>query len=367
MKLKTVFWFGSAFLCLLGTSLAKTIGGNVSPFDVNLTTAQKKAYLERHDHAFQALAERIRDPFVTLGPDGYYYVTGTTAGSHWGEQIGIRVWRSENLAEWEDLGFVWDLHKDGKAQGSWHFEQPIRNPQFKNPYAVWAPEIHYLNGTWWIPHCLNVGGHGLLKSTSGKPEGPYIALDPIQRTQIDSHLFQEADGTTYYCYQADYIAKMDEDMEKIVEDFHKLEHDGNHPLGYEGVLILKIEDFYLHIASGRYGYEPTNTYDLFYAVSKELYGPYGERRKMIKRAGHGNLFQDKQGRWWSTAFDHQMTDEWSLWLVPIEIEITEDDVLVHVKDERFRPDAEDEEVVRKLSKSGIPEKWKNKVPWWRPE
>ncbi|MEL7119525.1 MAG: family 43 glycosylhydrolase [Bacteroidota bacterium] len=336
--------------------------------DLQLTTAEKRAFLSSHDQAFQAFHARIRDPFIMLGPDNYYYLTGTTAGSHWGDTIGIHLWRSNDLAKWEDMGFVWDLHKDGKSANSWHFQRTLNERQqgFKNPRAIWAPEIHFLNGTWWIPHCMNGGGHGLLKSTSGKPEGPYEVLAPVEKRRIDAHLYQE-DGNTYYAWQADQLVQLKNDLSAPAGNSLKLQHEGNHPLGYEGILLLKLEDKYLHIASGRYGYETTNTYDLYYAVSDKLEGPYGPRRMAIKNAGHGNLFKDKNGRWWSTAFDHEFSKGWTLWLVPIDIKVTKNDILFAVKDARFRPNKEDQKTVQVLAKTGIPKEWEGKAPWYRPE
>ena len=337
-----------------------------------LTVLEKQQLIAEHKRAFQALNERVRDPFILKGPDNMYYLTGTTGGSHWGDTVGIKLWRSKDLAEWESLGFVWTLYGDGKTADSWHFKQKIRQPDFKNPYAIWAPEVHYMNGTWWLTHCMNVGGHSLLKSKSGKPDGPYEVMDPIEKSRIDNHLFKDDDGTVYYCWQADIIAKMNPEMTRIVEEPVQLKHDGKHPLGYEGILIMKFNDIYVHIASGRYGYETTNTYDLYYATSKNLYGPYGKRKMMIKNAGHGNLFQDKKGNWWSTAFDHEFyneetMDKWSLWLVPIDIKVKTNDVKFVVKDKRFKPNCKDQKTVRKLSKTGIPEAWKGKAPWYIPE
>lgn len=336
-----------------------------------LTVEEKLEKVDSHEEAFQALNERVRDPFVLKGPDGYFYMTGTTAGTNWGETVGVRLWRSENLAEWEDLGFVWKLFEDGQDQGSWHFDIPSKFKDSKNPKAIWAPEIHYLKGNWWIPHCLNGGGHGLLKSTSGDPTGPYTALPSISNKGIDSHLFQDNDNTIYYLWQSEMIAEMDSEMVSLAESPLRLKHDGNHRMGYEGILLLKIGDKYLHIASGRYGYEPSDTYDLYYAVSKSLKGPYGKRRMALKNAGHGNLFQDKQGRWWCTAFDHEFVskhmEKWSLWLVPIEIEESEDDLLIRSKDPRFQPNEVDQQVVSELAHSGPPREWKGKMPWWRPE
>lgn len=349
------------FLILVLFGCAKKTSVKTEPKSSNpnlISVEQKLELIGSHDQAFITLNEKIRDPFILAAPDGYFYLTGTTAGSHWGNTIGIHLWRSLDLAHWEALGFVWDLYKDGEPQNSWHFSQTVKNPQYKNPRAVWAPEIHYLDGTFWITHCLNISGHGLLKSTSGKAEGPYEIFPMAHDSGIDAHLYQE-NGDTFYLWGADKIARMSDDLRGFSEDYMELKHDGNHPLGYEGVLMMKFDDKYAHIASGRYGYEPTNTYDLYYAVSKNLKGPFGKRRMMIKNAGHGNLFQDHNGRWWSTAFDHEFIEKdnpvrWNCWLVPVDVTVTEDDVLFEVKDERFRPNEEDHTTVIKLARDGIP-------------
>ncbi|EWH09805.1 glycoside hydrolase [Catenovulum agarivorans DS-2] len=339
----------------------------------------KLALLKKHNQAFNALDEMIRDPFIKKGPDNYYYLIGTTSGKHWGDKAAIRLWRSKNLVEWQNLGLVWQLHVDGKQQNSWHYQKYLQRiqPGSKakeqyNPVALWAPEIHFMQGTWWIPHSTDGGGHGLLKSTSGLPQGPYQALPAMMQRNIDSHLYQEGEDI-YYAWQADFIAKMNADMTALVEPATKLKHQGNHEMGYEGILIEKVADKYLHIASGRYGYEPTDTYDLYYAVSKNLKGPYGQRRMMVKNAGHGNLIQDPYGKWWVTAFDHEYVKQtggenrWNLWLVPIEFKVTEDDVIVNVLDQRFAPTKQDQAFVEKLAIEGKPTAWHNQKPWTLPK
>jgi hypothetical protein len=186
-----------------------------------------------HKEAFQILDEKVRDPFIGRGPDDVYYLTGTTAGSHWGDTVGIRP-------------------------------------------------------------------------------------------------------------------------------------SGKHELGYEGVLLKKIGDKYLLIASGRYAYELTDTYDLYYCVAESLEGPYGPRRMAIKNAGHGNLFQDHHGRWWSTAFDHEFIESenrWTPWLVPINVIDTGDDLRIEVLDKRFRPTPEDQKRIAELNRTGVPTGREGKKPW----
>ncbi len=322
--------------------------------------------LADHKNAFISMSDKIRDPFIMKGPDGQYYMTGTTAGSFWGETVGVKIWKSNDLCEWEDLGYVWTLDGDGKD--SWYFNRPPAksNKPAKHPYAVWAPEIHYLNGTWWLTVSRNGGGNGLLKSTTGNVFGPYEEVLHYDKG-IDSHLFSDGDDV-YYTYGYQQLAKMTPDMSGIQDTkFTALQLPGKHDLGYEGILIIKIEDQYVYIASGRYGYEPTSTYDLYYSVSQNIYDGYSPRRMAIKNAGHGNLIQDPEGKWWATAFDHEFTDDWCCWLVPIDIKVVDDDVIFEVLDERFRPTEEDQKVVRELSVTGPPEEWKGKAWWWRPE
>ncbi|MEM7284578.1 MAG: hypothetical protein AAF438_23525, partial [Pseudomonadota bacterium] len=97
-------------------------------------------------------------------------------------------------------------------------------------------------------------------------------------------------------------------------------------------------------------------------------GPYGPRRMAVKNAGHGNLFQDNQGRWWCTAFDHKYVDsnhQWTPWVVPINIVESADDLRIEVLDDRFRPTFEDQQLVATLNQTGVPKGRKGKKPWDR--
>ena len=52
---------------------------------------------------------------------------------------GIRVWKSADLKTWEPLGLVWKIE-----QGTW---QKVKHGDDR---ALWAPEIHYIKGTYWL-------------------------------------------------------------------------------------------------------------------------------------------------------------------------------------------------------------------------
>ena len=79
-----------------------------------------EAGLASHDRALHIKAGWIRDPYIVLGPDDYYYLTGTQPNPNdpresqdpyntgLGEEsiVGehVRVWRSKDLIDWESLG-----------------------------------------------------------------------------------------------------------------------------------------------------------------------------------------------------------------------------------------------------------------------
>ncbi|MEM7810003.1 MAG: family 43 glycosylhydrolase [Planctomycetota bacterium] len=317
--------------------------------------------------AYRLFSENVRDPFIARGPGGSYCLTGTTAGSHWGKTVGVNVWRSDDLRDWDDLGFVWLLDSAGAEPRSWHWDRPVV-AGVRNGRAVWAPELHHIDGTWWVPHSLNAGGHGLLRSGSGDVAGPYYSLPAVSNRGIDPHLFVDG-GQVYYLWQNGNIVALDDSFRPVGSP-RTIGPEGKHPLGYEGVGLIKVGTKYVLFASGRYGYETDDSYDLYYCSADSLYGPYGRRRVAVKHGGHGNLFVDARGDWWCTAFDHDFNDgetRWAPWIVPLDISETGEDLRISVLDPRFRPTAEDRLEVASLSRSGPPAEWNGRKPWWRPD
>jgi acetyl esterase/lipase len=243
----------------------------------------------------------MRDTAICLAEDGNYYLTGTTGHPTWWKtNDGIRVWRSSDLKEWEPLGLVWSFEKDATWQEALGTQR-----------GIWAPEIHYINGTFWIPYCMNYlrekigwGDTGLLKSISGKPEGPYVDVktDGPLTTRIDASLFQDDDGQVYFVWQNGLIARMNEDMSGLAEEPRMLRPSNYGHVGFEGAFIVKVNGRYLLLCAEANGKGKEHTYDLMVASSDNLYGPYGERYLAIPHAGHSTLFKDKEGQWWATYF-----------------------------------------------------------------
>ena len=240
----------------------------------------------------------IRDTSVCLGGDGFYYLTGTTGHpTWWTTNDGLRVWRSKDLQSWEPLGLVWNFEDDATWQKP--FDSAGRR-------AIWAPEIHYLKSTYWIAYSMNYpgGGTGLLKSTTGKPEGPYEDVHPDGpiTSGIDASLFEDDDGQVYYVWQEGRIAKMNEAMTDLEGPTMLLAPSNFQHVGFEGAFVFKANNQYHLVCAEFIGHGDDQRYHCVVASSDNLLGPYGERYIAIPHGGHNMVFEDKDGNLRATFF-----------------------------------------------------------------
>jgi beta-xylosidase len=242
----------------------------------------------------------IRDPHISLCPDGTYLLTGTRDlpnRSFWDGNDELHLWTSPDLKEWTHLAKVWDLHENG----TWE------NNTRPSP-CLWAPETIFAKGTYWITYSVAGGGTALLKSGSGKPEGPYMDMGRMTNTHIDSSLFEDEDGQMYYVWQDGKIAKLKPNMSGFAEEPRQLLTVDGETVGYEGAFIVKHQGKYILGAAEWNGDRRTEgTYDLMYAVSDHLYGPYSSRQVAVPHGGHGTMFRDREGRLMSTLFGNDRT------------------------------------------------------------
>lgn len=287
-----------------------------------------------------------RDPMISKGPDGYYYMVATAGANSlpeplrsmpnadfWTFNDGIPLWRSKDLVQWETCGYIWTFEKDA----TWAKRYTER--EGKKQRAVWAPEIAFLKNTYWITYSHNWGGTGILKSTSGKPEGPYVDIQPEAplTPDIDTSLFLDDDGEVYLLEAGYRIARMKPDMSGLAEPLRRLAFIPNPPWG-EGINMRKTNGLYVWSNAGntevRWRGKLEKTYDCFSATSTNIYGPYTNRYRAIPYAGHNNLFQDPEGNWFSTLFHPSPGFDWWLKPVLVPIDISADG-LISVK--RFYP------------------------------
>jgi|WetSurMetagenome_2_1015567.scaffolds.fasta_scaffold228412_1 xylan 1,4-beta-xylosidase len=275
----------------------------------------------------------LRDTSICRGPDGTMYMTGTVA-PFWDYNEGIKLWSSKDLIHWLELGFVWKY-----GNSPWH------KPFLEKKKPLWAPEVHFLKGTFWLTYSLpgwdgtaKTSGCGLLKSTTGKAEGPYVDMQPEGRIgdEIDASLFQDDDGKVYFLWHSGKIAQMKPDMSGLAEPYRWLKTTTADPnpkhhsnlcagifgqgsfdhVGYEGMFIFKSGSHYYFCCAENF----EGRYSCAVSSATNLFGPYGERYEAIPHGGHNMFFKDERGQWWSTYFG---SDDGAPWqehpgLLPIE-------------------------------------------------
>lgn len=281
----------------------------------------------------------MRDTHVTVGPDGWHYITGTTPSpgrmTIWDFNDGIRVWRSKGLQSWEAMGLVYSIERDGTWQrdfvkcGDGGGISPTGEPYAEKTGALWAPELHYIRSrnVWMIAACMadhpnKRAGSFILVSRSGRPDGPYENIAACQDRPLDGHidaaLFEDDDGTVYYLALNRFIARMKDDLTGLAEELREIEQTP-WPQEYwnEGIYIVKHGGRYHLVQShwskrlpdGSYEYSAVGegvgeiySYDGIVASSDCIYGPYGRRYTALVGGGHNNLFKDAHGRWWTAIF-----------------------------------------------------------------
>ncbi|MBL8173711.1 MAG: family 43 glycosylhydrolase [Bryobacterales bacterium] len=264
----------------------------------------------------------IRDTSLTRGHDGNLYMTGTS-----GNMDAIHLWRSTDGKRFQYLQPVFQLNSSDS--NLWYNQAKGR--------LLWAPEIHYFNNTYYIAWCVNLKlGMGLLKSTSGKPEGPYAPTYEGNRAfispNIDASLFTDDDGTPYFVWQGRYIRKMTRDLSAFNGDRVELLTVDGEQVGYEGIFLRKIGPWYVVLAAewNGGGNREDGTYDMMYSVSKNLHGPYTRRRVGVPHGGHSVLFEDRANRWHLAFFGNDRSAPFRAMpgIVPLDIKDTGSDLLI---------------------------------------
>ncbi len=126
----------------------------------------------------------IGDPFVLNTGENYYmYATSF-------DVEGFKVWKSDNLREWECLGVCLDL------RNSWAFQD------------FWAPEVIYYKGRYIMHYTATRRTDQSLQigvAVSERPEGPFQDVHngpmfDLGYGVLDGHVFEDEDGKAYFYY-----------------------------------------------------------------------------------------------------------------------------------------------------------------------
>lgn len=110
------------------------------------------------------------DPYI-LKHNGTYYLYVSTVD----DKSGVKVWKSEDLVNWECAGLV--------------TEEPTTK-------AAYAPEVVYWNGEFYMYTSPGGNGHYVYKSSN--PLGPFVKQTNNLGMGIDGHVFIDDDGKWYF-------------------------------------------------------------------------------------------------------------------------------------------------------------------------
>lgn len=332
--------------------------------------------LNGHKRAVWVKDGWVRDPYILLAPDGYYYYTGTTQPPGQAEEVyntglgpkskvgwHVQAWRSPDLIQWESLGSVYSLR-----DGFWATAEKAKfdsTPQ--NEWRLWAPEFHWMDGRWAVIHTspaphrssnFSLTADADLRGPWTHPMGAAIAH------RHDPSLFKDDDGRWWMIWGATEIAPLAKDLTAFASPPVTIGPAGSFAkMGHEGCLMRKIHGKYVLFGTGwSTGKMRKGSYNLYYAVADKITGPYSERKFVGRFLGHGTPFQDKQRRWWCTAFynanvppvsdtriqerdlssDAQTINQQGLTLVPLDVKLVKGSLVIRAKDARYSQPGPDE-------------------------
>ena len=348
-----------------------------------------RAGLKSHDKALFIKQHWIRDPYIVLGSDDYYYLTGTTPNPNDSREdtnpynIGlgpesivgskVQVWRSKDLADWEYLGTPYTTRDSYRGQNN--LEPAVEDPYASGLDVIWTPELHWLGDKWALVHCPK-GISSLALSEGREVTGPWF--HPMEKSFDNKHdpsLFQDDDGTCYAVWRNTYIARINKDFTGFATEEQYIPPSSKRPdpkkegkmidrIGHEGATIRKIGGKYVSFGTAwstdrmRKG-----SYNLYYCTADEVMGSYGPRKFAGRFLGHGTPFQTKDGKWWCTAFFNanvppveragverrdlsetaQTINQRGTTIVPMEVKILEDgDIYIRAKDPVYANPGPDE-------------------------
>jgi xylan 1,4-beta-xylosidase len=238
------------------------------------------------------------DPSVIRVDDDYYMVNSTFQYFP-----AVVISHSRDLVNWEIIGHA--ITENDYLDIS----------DIYDSHGIWAPDISYHNGTFYIFAPLRLNGAGTRENNvlrrqlmvkSDKPEGPYSKPVCLEVDHIDPSHFVDDDGSNYLVVAPGItLVKLNDDCTKVLSEPVTI-WAGTGAKAPEGPHILKKDGYYYAIlAEGGTGYG----HRISVARAQNLYGPYEfspynpvmiqlDPKAKIQRAGHGMPVQTKKGDWW---------------------------------------------------------------------
>lgn len=249
----------------------------------------------------------IADPTIIKADDGYFYVYATE--DFFDYDTGVRfvaIHRSKDLINWEDMGDAFTEKPDWKGNG-----------------FIWAPDIQYFNGQYYLYYSLSVWDDpnpGIGVATSDTPYGPFTDHGKLFDSEgigvgnsIDPFVYTTENDERWMfwgSFRGIYAIKLSEDGLSTVGE--KVHIAGN---AFEATYIIQKDGYYYgFFSTGSCCNGPWSTYQVKVGRSTSLLGPYVDRLgRDLKTSdgslvlgngetyvgnGHNTMIQDDNGDYW---------------------------------------------------------------------
>ena len=250
------------------------------------------------------------DPSVVRVGEDYYLVNSTFEYFP-----AIVISHSKDLVNWKQIGHVFSKSED------------LDLSYFFDGMGIWAPDISYHDGEFYIFYCLvqlskdrttNIRGNYMVKSKNIM--GPWSK--PVQITNFgsDPSLFVDEDGENYMLFAVGIptgngtkIVKLNKECTKMVEEPRWLETEGK-KAAPEGPHMLKKDGYYYFIMAASSGL--FNGHHMLIARSKSVYGPFEnspnnpyltqrDPKAVNFHQGHGKIINTQNGEWWTMVISQR--------------------------------------------------------------
>lgn len=245
------------------------------------------------------VAYSLPDPTIIKAQDGYFYLYAT-------EDIrNTPIHRSKDLVSWEEVGTA--------------FTRQTR-PTFEPKGGLWAPDINFINGQYVLYYSMSVWGGewtcGIGVAVAPKPEGPFQDLGKLFRSNeigvknsIDQFYIEE-NGKKYLfwgSFRGLYAIELADDGLSIKEGAEKRQVAGT---AYEGVYIHKYKGYYYMFASiGSCCQGVKSTYTTVVGRSKELFGPYVNKKGDSMMDNHHEILIQGNHRFVGTGHNSEIVSD----------------------------------------------------------
>lgn len=250
------------------------------------------------------------NPSTVRVGDDYYTVNSTNEYFP-----GIIISHSKDLVNWKQIGHVLNTIED------------LDLTSFFDGMGIWAPDISYYNGEFYIFYCTvqlskdrktNVRGNYMKKSKS--IYGPWSKQVQISDFGSDPSHFVDSDGEHYMLFAAGIptgngtkIVKLNKECTKMVDEPRWMETEGKKSAP-EGPHLLKKDGYYYFIMAASSGL--FQGHHMLIARSKSVYGPYEnspynpyltqkDTNAINFHQGHGKIFDTQNGEWWTTVISQR--------------------------------------------------------------